>query len=445
MSDGAYDAALSMLTPKIERGLADPVALDQAATCHWHLQEGVLAMNLMQQIVDSWPQVGAPCVKLASYAASCGERERALRTLQLAFRRGHKTAQSLALLNRVDPIAPKSANARRLKAMAESCHMPNLDRAIARNTLGKIEERAGRFRAAFRWFASANQLHGNAYRPRDVSALVAGQILNFDPQLLPKGAAATEPRMLFITGLPRSGTTVLEHSLSRHPQVRALGESRALSRTVMAMRRRNATAGLWDWFGRLRDADRLAFQRKFLSYLPLNARKDRRVLVFKMPLDCFDIGAAAWLWPKARFLHISRHPLDTGLSNFTTLFHDGHAYSRRLEWIAHMIRAVDRSVDDYTGKLGHALRQQSYRSLVEDPEGQLKAVLKHVELPWEPACLVPEMGTKPVQTASIGQIGFGINTRGLNKWKKYEAQLVPLSKALGADWITQWEEHDYSL
>ncbi len=225
MSDGAYEAALSMLAPRIDNGLADPVAMDQAATCHWHLQEGAQAMSLMQQIVDDWPQLGAPCVKLASYAASCGETQRASHALHLAFRRGHKSAKSLALLNRVSPIAAKNASARRLKAIAKSRPLPNVDRAIARNTLGKIGDRAGRHRAAFRWFASANQLHGSGCRPRDISALVAGQILSFDPHLLPKSAAATEPRMLVITGLPRSGTNVLEHSLSRHTQIRALGEA----------------------------------------------------------------------------------------------------------------------------------------------------------------------------------------------------------------------------
>ncbi len=130
---------------------------------------------------------------------------------------------------------------------------------------------------------------------------------------------------------------------------------------------------------------------------------------------------------------------------FLNPVYDGHAYSRRLEWIAHMIRAVDRSVDDYCVKLGSALHQQSYRSLVEDPEGQLRDILKHAQLPWEPACLAPEMGTKPVQTASIGQIGLGINTRGLGKWQKYEVQLAFLRKALGADWITQWETKDDEL
>ena len=441
MADEAYEAALSLLMPRIEGGFDDPVVLDQAATCFWHLQEGLEAIRLMHILVEGWPKSGASCVKLASYALGSGDVERAETALHLAFERGHKSAHALALLNRITPLHRNSAHVRRLKSLAESPDVTSLERAVAQNTLGRIEHQSGRYRAAFRRFSNANRLHGEIYRPREISALVAGQLLNFDPTRLPK-RHTSEPRMLFITGLPRSGTTVLEQSLDRHSQILALGESCALSRTVMDMRRQAGSTGAWDWFGRMSEQERSVFRQRFLSLLPHAAQKSERVLVFKMPFDCFDLGVAAWLWPTARFVHMSRHPLDVGMSNFVTLFHAGHAYSRRLEWIAHMIRAVGYVMEDYQAKLGGAMRMQSYRALLEDPERQLKAILNHAGLSWDSACLHPENSKRPVRTASVGQIEGGVNKAGLEKWAAYRPQLTALVDGLGSEWLARWQETD---
>ena len=441
MEQGAYHAALSILTPQLASGAADPVALDQAATCHWQLEEGEAAIAHLDRLVAGWPDLGSPCVKLASYAASMGQTDRARAALDLAMARGLRSAQALALLNRLDPIPRDSAMARRLKTLARDQSLCKRDQAIAQNTLGKIEDHAGRYRAAFRWFAAANRTHGKVYHPRAISARVASQILSFDPTRF-SSSDRSGPRFLFITGMPRSGTTVLEHSLSRHSQIRALGESVALSRTAEVLRRAHGGAGAWDWVERSSQLDRAQFQDLFLSFLPADARDDRRVLVTKMPLDLFDIGVAAWLWPQARFVHLDRHPMDVGLSNFTTLFHQGHGYAQRLDWTAHMIRAVDRSMSDYVGKLGGAIIRQSYRALVTDPEPHLRAILRHSALDWDDACLTPQASARPVQTASIGQLTPGFTARGLGKWRRYEAQLAPLARALGSDWLDQWEGED---
>ena len=441
IDDGAYGAALTLLAPRLRPDAGDPVALDQAATCHWQLEQGAQALAYLDRLVTGWPQLGAPCVKLASYAAGMGQVPRAKRALDRAFARGVRSAQAMSLLNRLDPIARDSAMARRLKAMARDTSLPKLDQAIARNTLGKIEERAGRYRAAFRWFESAKRAYGKAYHPRQISALVAGQILKYHP-ITRHGPEASGPRLLFITGMPRSGTTVLEHSLSRHSQIRALGESPALSRTVMALRRQAGQPGAWDWFDRVHTLDRAAFRQLFLSFLPAEAREDDRLLVSKMPLDCFDLGVAAWLWPDARVVHLDRHPMDVGLSNFTTLFHQGHDFSRRLDWAGHMIRAVDRSITDYAQKLGPMIRRQSYSALVAEPEAQLRAILDHANLPWEEACLTPQSSDRPVQTASMGQLAPGFTSQGIDRWQRYDGHLDPLLRALDPDWVAAFEARD---
>ena len=171
-----------------------------------------------------------------------------------------------------------------------------------------------------------------------------------------------------------------------------------------------------------------------------------QVVVDKMPMDCLDLGLARLILPEARFVFMARHPLDVGLSNFVTAFDRGNGFSTRLDWIAHITRLVYASLDDYGPKLGAALRVQSYRALVETPEAQIRALLDHVQLPFEAACLTPEAAGGAVKTASVLQVREKINRAGLGKWHFYEEQLAPLVEALGGpEWIDTWETLDQTL
>jgi len=155
------------------------------------------------------------------------------------------------------------------------------------------------------------------------------------------------------------------------------------------------------------------------------------------------MGFARMILPDAKFIFMMRHPLDVGLSLFSKDFAEGQAFTKRLEWIGHQIRTVYASLDDYLPKLGSRLRLQSFRALVEQPEQQLRGILGHLDLDWDPACLSPEDYTGTVNTASLVQIREGINTKGLGKWRRYETELAPLVAALGGwEWIKEWEQRD---
>lgn len=445
---GSYGAALTTLLPDLRAGHRDPQILDQAVTCYTQLGEVETALALMEEFVSRWPDVISGWTRLATLAANAGDTARALHALRQGFRRGPKTAPALALLNRLSPIPRHSASAQRLKQLAECADGAATDRAIAMHTLGVINDRAGRARVAFRWFSAANRCVAADYSPRAVTAMVAGQILRFDPGCV-EPAPQQAPQMLFIVGMPRSGTTLVERMLQRHPQVHSVGESPALSRTVMAMRRHvadgAAPAAAWQWFGRLSAEDIDRFRQFYLSYLPPDLRSAPQLLVSKMPLDLFDLGAAHLLLPGARFLFLDRHPLDVGLSNFCTQFHAGHGFATRLDWTGHMIRSVHRSAEDYEGKLGDAFRRQSFRRLVTAPKEEIAAILSHAGVPWDPACLSPEEADRGALTASAQQVRHGINMDGLDRWHVYRDHLDPLIDALGGpDWIAAWEARDHA-
>ncbi|WP_167853444.1 sulfotransferase family protein [Roseovarius aestuariivivens] len=251
----------------------------------------------------------------------------------------------------------------------------------------------------------------------------------------PAGPARTagkdEPRLVFICGLPRSGTTLVESILAQHPQAESLGESPALARLTDRARASDAPD------------DRDLRAQNLAMHMARRTTPPPQVLIDKTPLNLFELGLARRLFPDARIIFLSRHPLDTGLSNFTTNFHAAHPFSHRLDTIGHMTRAAYRAAAHYATALGPAFRRQSFRALVTSPEPQIRALLMHVGLDWDSACLSPERRAGIVGTASLTQVRAPISTGALNKWTPYRTQLQPLIDALGGwNWIEDWARAD---
>ncbi|MCB4454325.1 sulfotransferase [Leisingera sp. McT4-56] len=145
-------------------------------------------------------------------------------------------------------------------------------------------------------------------------------------------------------------------------------------------------------------------------------------------------------------MFVSRHPLDTGLSNIKADFAEGNAFTQRMDWLGEMTRLEYESAWDYQGKLGSQFRAQSYRALVSDPQAQIARLLEHAGLEWEDSCLSPEKSRKAVITASLVQVRQKINTGALDKWKAYAAELEPLKETLdGDEWLREWEDWDNTL
>jgi tetratricopeptide (TPR) repeat protein len=439
---GHYMIALAQLLPRLEQGVADPEMLDRAAQCYWELGDADTAIELMRIAAEHAPGISVAWIKLARMQASMGQTNLAERSLDRALRAGDRSAALFALRHRLRPIRAGSHHARHLRTLASDADLPARDRALAMNTLGRIAHHAGRFRIAFRWFSGAKALHGPRHDGAAIDALVSEQIRGFDPSHIRRPPTPDSPRMVFVVGMPRSGTTLMAHILARHRSVHNLGESPALDAAVRALRQQTRSMA-WGWVSKA-NADHIAAARTvFLSHVPPGCTETGNLLVTKMPLDCFQLGAAHLLWPEARFIYMSRHPLDVGLSNLMTLFDTGHGYARRLDWTAHMIGAVERSARDYADKLGERMRWQSYRALVEQPERNIRAVLSHAGLDWDPACLSPENGAGPVRTASFTQVRTALNRQGLGTWRNYADHLAPLIDGLGGPCaIRSWEAED---
>jgi len=239
------------------------------------------------------------------------------------------------------------------------------------------------------------------------------------------------PVPIFIVGMPRSGTTLLERILGNHSEVTPAGELADFSRQ-------------WRWVAdqhghKLIDAAMVAAAgatdfaevgRRYLEQTQWRAQ-GRPYYVDKLPPNYMLAGFIRRALPQARIVHMSRDPMDLCFSNYRALFGDAFAYSYDLDTLAAHHRQYRRLMQHWHEVMPGAIHDVQYAALVQDTEATARALLDYCGLPFEPGCIDTSSNRAPVATLSSAQVREPIHTRALQEWRRYAKQLEPLRQALG--------------
>jgi len=314
------------------------------------------------------------------------------------------------------------------------------DRFHLHFALGRAFEGRRGFEASFTHYAEGNRLRGETigYRANETSALVERSRQLFSAAFFAEraGLGCPAPDPIFILGMPRAGSTLVEQILASHPLVEGTMELPDIP--VLARRLGGGKSSAYPaCLAELDGAALRALGEEYLERTRIQRRTDRPYFIDKMPNNWAHVGLIRLILPNAKIVDARRHPLDCCFSNFKQHYARGQGFSYSLS-------DMGRYYADYVDLMAHmdaVMPDPPYRliheRLLDDFEGEIRALLDRLGLPFEPACLRFHETERAVRTASSEQVRRPINREGVDQWKAYEPWLAPLKVALGPalhDW-----------
>lgn len=327
-----------------------------------------------------------------------------------------------------------------MEAQAASPDLDHMSRIHIAFALGKAREDQKNYDAAFAAYASGNALKHQTvrYTTEQMQAELNAQKTHCTATLFEnqggKGCPAPDP--IFIVGLPRAGSTLIEQILASHPEVDGTLELPNILSLAHRLRGRSQITDR-DRYPRIlheMTAEELcALGEEYIENTRIH-RQGAAYFTDKMPNNFRHIGLIHLILPNAKIIDARRNPMDCCWSSFKQLFAEGQEFTYSLEDIGEYYRAYVDLMDHWDAVLspGCILRVQ-HEDVLDDLEGQVRRLLDYCGLPFDERCVNFHQTERAVRTASSEQVRRPINKGGLEQWRPYEAHLQPLKSALGPD------------
>jgi len=303
--------------------------------------------------------------------------------------------------------------------------------------LGKALEDQGDFDASFHHYANGNsarrrRVHWDADEHHAGMERIAGF---FRPELFEARSHSgnPSPAPIFIVGMPRAGSTLLEQMLASHSQVEGtmeLPDIMSIARRLSGANARDRALRYPDILATLTDDDLAALGTEYLERSKVH-RSGAAFFIDKMPNNFVHIGLIHLILPKAKILDARRHPMACCFSVFKQLFASGQNFSYSLEETGRYYRDYVELMSHWNSVLPGRIHRVDYEAMVTETESEIRRVLAFCGLAFEPACLDFHRTERAVRTASSEQVRQPIYRGAIDQWRNYESHLAPLKKALG--------------
>lgn len=311
------------------------------------------------------------------------------------------------------------------------------DQAHIAFALGKALEDHKQYDESFKYYARGNSIRKVNHRhdPRINVFNTARQLKTLDVEFFAaherQGCQAPDP--IFIVGLPRSGSTLLEQILASHSQVEGTAELTdiiTISRKLAKKSRDNPAGNYPEVLKELSAEKFLELGESYIQSTRIQ-RNDTPFFIDKMPNNFQHIGLIHLLLPNAKIIDARRHPMGCCFSGFKQLFARGQTFTYDLDFIGRYYRDYVILMDHWDRVLPGKVLRVEYEDMVSDTETQIRRLLDHCGLDFEEQCLRFYETKRAIRTPSAEQVRQPIYTSGTDQWRHYEAHLEPLKKSLG--------------
>jgi tetratricopeptide (TPR) repeat protein len=324
------------------------------------------------------------------------------------------------------------------RAAAGLTEMSTEDQVQMQYALAKAFEDVGEYDAAFANYgiAGGKKRKIEEYNEKNNTRLfqVMAKVLNREFLSAPGQAGCQSDVPVFILGMPRSGTSLIEQILSSHPEVFGAGELKILTSVLENISigpTRLRMSDIQAAFPYEGDASYEARGQRYVDQLMRLAPKAYKRIVDKMPGNFNFVGLIHLVLPKAKIIHSQRDPVETCLSCYRIHFAEGQQWSYNLRELGRYYRRYFDLMRHWREALPGVMYEIKYEDNVADVEGSARALIANLGLPWTDNCLRFYETERPVKTASASQVRKPIYNTSVNRWKKYEKYLEPLLEELG--------------
>ena len=469
---GIQAEAERLIRRALEAAPAHPGAQLALATVLNQQNRPAEALDLLERLGRRNPDDLQALLALASLLGQLGEYERAIalyeraldrhaevKSLWLGYGNVLKTVgrseDSIAAYRRALALDPASGEAwwslanlktfrfgdTEMDAIEAALQCPDVrenDRLQLHFALGKALEDKDCHGNAFAHYAEGNRIR-RLLVPHDAEAAsdeARRAAALFTPAFLAQraGSGSPVPDPIFIVGMPRAGSTLIEQILSSHSMIEGTSELPILPALVQRMlgeRWRNPGARYPDVLDQLGSAELSSMGEAYLEAARPHRKTGKPFFTDKLPNNWAHVGLIQLILPNARIVDARRHPLDCCSSNFRQHFAHGQSFAYDLADLGRYYRDYVALMRHFDAVLPGRVHRVVHERLLDDPETGIRALLDYLGVPFEPACLSFHENERAVRTASAEQVRQPINRRGLNRWKPYEAWLGPLKQALG--------------
>ena len=430
--------AVAQLDRLLAGDAENPAYLNLKAAALGRIGEYEAAIALYAKVLAAHPRHPKTWMSYGHSLKTVGRQAEAVQAYRQSLALAPNLGEAWWSLANLKTVAFSSADVAAMEAQLARHDIADEDRFHLHFALGKAHEDEGRFADSFRHYAEGNALrkYELSYDPQETTTHVRRSKALFTAGFLVerggRGAAAPDP--IFVVGLPRAGSTLVEQILSSHSQVEGtqeLPDIIAISRRLGGTPGKPSSGRYPDVLADLSPEDLRGLGEEYLQRAQPHRKLGRPFFIDKMPNNWAHVGLILLALPNARIIDARRHPLGCGFSAFKQHFARGQGFTYDL---AH----VGRYYADYVELMAHfdqvtpgRIHRVIYEQMVTDPEAEVRRLLEYCGLPFEAACLRFYENDRAVRTASSEQVRRPIFTDAADHWRNYEQWLGPLKAALG--------------
>jgi tetratricopeptide (TPR) repeat protein len=336
----------------------------------------------------------------------------------------------------VTRLKPDPEQAPVLEALLERPSLPEADAIHCHFALGNLFHYREEFGKAFEHYEKGNAIKRKSvvFDADKYSAFIDRLIaVHSRDYIRQTGACGSDSELpVFIVGMPRSGTSLVEQILASHPDVYGAGELAALVHVEEAIENRFEGSMPYPECMSLLDASAAReFARQYLGELEKRSREAKRV-TDKLPSNFRRVGLIKTIFPNARIIHCQRNAMDTCTSNFLNYFAYGNEYSFNLDELGRYYLDYQRLMNHWDELFSAEILSVQYEELVTDQEQVSRRMIEYIGLQWDDRCLEFHKNERAVNRFSSRQVRSPVYTRSVERWRRYEQQLAPLAATLNA-------------